>query len=156
MSPSDCEWQSNGAKTATNCPSNYCFCFVFFVFLACLRCLLATQTTILPFITNSMNRLWHATHVFNQQLGITTYQWGWNYMAAKVLFFWQHPSFVEFGKNTKKSLLNLSLLAAFTTLLLILIFTFTVMAFRDRWRNLLKKPLILILWLRRDFIECPR
>ena len=39
------------------------------------------------------------------------------------------------------------------------------MAFRDRWRKLfnfllnmflsLKKPLILILWLRRDFIECP-
>ena len=63
-------------ETATNCPFVHlttifcCCCF----FLACFRCLLATQTRILPFITNSMNRLQHATHVFNQQLGITTYQ----------------------------------------------------------------------------------
>ena len=30
MSPSDCEKQANGAKTATNCPSNCCFLFSFF------------------------------------------------------------------------------------------------------------------------------
>ena len=75
---------------------------------------------------------------------------------------------MEFGKNTNKSLFDLSLLAAFTTYCIaeyMLMFTFTVMAFRDRWRNLfnfllnrflpLKKPLILILWPRRDFIESP-
>ena len=33
MSPSHWEKQANGAKTATNCPSNYCFLFFFLCLL---------------------------------------------------------------------------------------------------------------------------
>ena len=84
-SPFEFEMKANGAKTETNCPSNYCFFFVC-LFVGCFRCLLATQTWILSFITNSISRLQHATSVFNQQFGITTYQWGWRFMVAKVLF----------------------------------------------------------------------
>ena len=56
--------------------------------------------------------------------------------GCKGTFFGNHdPSFIEFGKNTNKSLFDLSLLAAFTTYCIakyMLMFTFTVRAFRDR------------------------
>ena len=119
MSPSDCELQSNGAKTATNCPSNYCFFFVLFCF-----------GVLQVFVGNTDEN----TTVYNELnepivARYTRFQpTAWhNHISMRVELYGCKGTF--FGNillwwNSEKIQTN--------PLLLILIFTFTVMAFLDR------------------------
>ena len=163
ISSVDFEWQANGAKPR----------------LIVLRFFFSFSGLLQVFVGNTDEN----TIVYNELNGSIVARYtrfqptAWhNHISMRVELYGCKGTF--FGnilllwnsvKNTNKSLFDLSLLAAFTTYCIakyMLMFTFTVMAFRDRWRNLfnfllnrflpLKKPSILILWLRCDFIECLR
>ena len=107
MSPSDCELHSNGARTATNCPSNYC---CFFCVLQVFVGNADENTTVYnelnePIVaryTRFQPTAWH-DHI---SMRVELYGCKGTFLVTSF--------FVEFGKNTNKSLLNLSLLAAFT------------------------------------------